>query len=376
MNSKLKSLSAIFLFLCIANTYGSRRFVRSDRQLTHKISIIHPGISLQEKVNCELVEVISSYSTTSSFYMDVESVVCGSKECKIVSVRVHWNALGEFTNLELRNGITLEKNEGIEFSKEDYQKLDLILKDKASPLQTYYKYELVSTNHANAMDAFSGATVEIDKSAVVEGAVWTCYTLWYWANGGVVDAIRNITSQKYTNQQLQQLVLGSNQGYQIFALEELIKRKSYSEISVAAISKIAQKSKELFKLSIAYFEKSNDQLYFRFVSETYKESNEYEARGLLNSLMKTKFEYPTGFFEEISDENINRVSYQEIDLFLTLLDAKAYTSGKIQTNTCKLLEHSEFLISRRAYWYLKKYQLNEENTIKLNSFKEKNKNKL
>lgn len=362
----------IFLFLFSISGAAEGICQNVNSEITHVISVLHPGISAKDPVECNLIESKSPYASSSHFYMDVESVVCGSKECKIVTVRIHWNELGAYSKIELRNGADLEKNEGKPFSKTDYEKLESILKDKDSPLQTYYKYELVNNSHANALDAFSGATVEIDKTAIVEGAVWTCYTLWYWANGETVTEIREITAQKYSDEKLIALLKGSNSAYKKFAMEQLILRGNYSGEAQIAVLNASFESQLLGKKSIEYFEKSTSGVYYSSFEKMYLKGNLELRRALLNSMISTRLSVVKGVYEKVSEKNILSDSYQEIDLFFTLLDAKNYVSEIIIQNSLTLLTHENFIIARRAYWYLKKQDVTENQLHQISKFKNEN----
>ncbi|PWJ57961.1 hypothetical protein CLV98_105141 [Dyadobacter jejuensis] len=234
----------------------------------HPVYLVHPGsVEGTPKEYC-LIEQKSG-AGQSRYYMDVESVICGSKVCKVVTVRLFWDELGRYTHFDMPAGMALEKEEGEAFTQADYDKLQQILANPFSPLQDVYKEDLVDpASDYNAIDALSGATVTIDQTAIVKGAVWTCYTLWHWAHGPVVAYIRDHTGRAYAVEELLVWLSERDSPYQVLALEQLTKRKAYGDSEINAVEQIALKTESLFSASLCYFEKA-PWLYMKELSPCY-----------------------------------------------------------------------------------------------------------
>ncbi|WP_139957423.1 hypothetical protein [Flavicella sediminum] len=376
MNTLKNIKPSIFLLCILFGLYGVGKSQSTGSLIKHAISVIHPGVSAEKPLECTLVEATSRFEPQSTYYMDVESVLCGSKECKVVTVRIHWDELGRYKKFEMRNGAELEKNEGKPFTKEDYLKMDQILKDLNSPLQEFYKDELVDNSHANAADALSGATVVIDKNAVVEGAVWTCYTLWYWANGGVVSTIRNMTDTKLNLAQLHRYLKGSNKAYKIFALEQITARKAKDIISHDLVVSQALTSKEFLKLGINYFEKITPENYFSSMEKLFSKANTLQKTVLMDSFLSTDLEASKEFYDAFGVYFSQSESYQVISLLFDLMIRKNENSSVLIEQTLPLLQNENILISRRAYWFLKKRKLNKEQNLAVQQFANKHKGML
>ena len=61
------------------------------------------------------------------------------------------------------------------------------------------------------IDGISGATPKSISNAIVEGAVYTCYTIWHLANGYIRDHIQKLTDSICTSESLlDKLVTGDN----------------------------------------------------------------------------------------------------------------------------------------------------------------------
>lgn len=375
MNRLIKITSEIFLLCLVFGLYGVGKFQLIPALKKHVIGVIHPGVSEVDSLDCTLVEFSKSkYESKSNFYMDVESVLCGSKECKVVTVRLFWDELGRYSKFEMRNGAELEKNEGKPFEKEDYLKLDRILKDKNSPLQGFYKHELVDNSHANAADAFSGATVVIDKKATVEGAVWTCYTLWYWANGGVVSSVRKITSKKYDLAQLHRFMSGSDSAYKKFALEQMTLRNFVDSKSLDLVIQEALSSKEIQKLAINYLEKHAASVYYNSMDAIFSESNDTQKLLILDSFLLTDLQPSEVFLDRFCEYFSKQQSYQVVSLMFDLMIRKNNDSDAFVSQAIALLKNENILISRRAYWFLKNHKLNkQQHRIVQEFFNENNK---
>lgn len=349
--------------------------VFTSKIIEHKVNVKHPGISDSESLEYTLIEV-SDESERSYFYMDVESVVCGSKECRVDVVRIFWNELGQFSKLKMQNNAVLEKNDGIPFTNDDYQKLNGILGDVNSPLQNFYKDELVDDSHANAADAYSGATVVINKKAIVEGAVWTCYTLWHWVNGDAISYIRNISAKKYNKEDLRELLVASDVKYRVFALEQFILNKWFDRESIEQVLKMPFNSKKEIQLTMSYIENIEVEDYYKAINKLFQIYDKEQKVTLLNALLKTKQPLSQFFLDNFSSSLLQLESYQNIDLILKLFYSKNSKSLQVNNNVLRLLDNKSFLVSRNAYYFLKKQDLDKNGIKKVKLFEAKNKTKL
>ncbi|WP_216067628.1 hypothetical protein [Pseudotamlana agarivorans] len=348
-------------------------FKAVQKTKTHAVNIIHKGISLTQPVNTVLVEVKDAKNHALSYYMDVESVTCGDSQCRVDRVRMYWDDLGRFNRIELPHGVHLEKAQGLQFSTADYLKLEMILKDENSGLKDFYKHELVSTVGGEGVDALSGATVFIEKSAYVEGAVWTCYTLWHWAHNDINDIIRIITGDDYSNLALEQLL--EQEGYQKFAIEQLSRRHVYNEGLLNAIIEVNQVRPELLRTSLAYLETLPKQDFDTAIKRFYQGLPECNHLEFFKSMIQSEQVYPADFFSVVKIK-VSDLSFQEIHLLLEVFRSKIEIDSVAMEQLVQLLHQNDFLKAREVYYFLKTQDLTENQGKVLLAFYEANKTRL
>ena len=338
-----------------------------NAEVRHDIQIIHKGISSTKPIECTLVEIQNPKKQPIAYYMDVESVVCGDSQCKVDIIKIYWDNLGQFDRLEMPEGVYLEKAKGEHFSKADYLKLDKILKDKNSPLKEVYQNEIVSTGGSEGIDGISGATVLVEKNAFVEGAVWTCYSLWHWVHGETQQIIRNITGDAFTNLELQNLLTEDSMEYPYFAIDQLTRRKDYSQQTVNAIKNAIEQQPRLLKRSLDYWDLAPNSIYTKAQSHFIQNTDPKNRLFCLTHLLKTKQRIGTEFFNNLSS-SISNFSYPELTKFLSLLEKYSVKSAKLNKALINLLEQDNFLIARRVYWFLSEQQLSNEQMEILEDF--------
>lgn len=342
----------------------------------YEIKILHPGIDLTEPVDKTLVRTNCALGESTSFYMDVESVVCGDSQCRIDIVRIYWDELGFYKRLELPRDVELEKAEGASFSDADYQKLDSILADGNSSLKYAQKYEVTGSETSEGVDALSGATIALDTKSYVKGAVWTCYTMWHWVNGEVRTKIRNISGANMSTTKLMNYLAEESIAKKIFSLEQLIlNNKQEVPMNETFLEQANNENHEVQKLLIKYVERLPAEEYFSAIDKFLLNQNQALRLLSLRSLLESKMEAPNSYFAKLSME-IGNWEFQEVSIFLDILKQKKATSQKATEQILSLLYSKKFIIARRAYWFLSKQELAIPEKNKLQAFYKKNSKKL
>ncbi|WP_123896765.1 hypothetical protein [Aureibaculum marinum] len=355
----------IVLVICIGNwTFFN---TVSKNEIIHSIKVFHKGISLTESVDCNLIEVQNEYQQPIEYYMDVESVVCGDNHCKVDFVRIFWDIFGQYKRFELPDKVKLEKAEGKDFTAEDYEKLNSILHDENSSLKDVYKHEIVSTVGTEGIDALSGSTILLEKSAYVKGAVWTCYSLWHWVHGDIKQIIRNITGKSQSIKSLQSYLSSNKKVKKLFGLEQLNHRKDYSEKSVQLVVSAIEQSSTLLKPSLLYLENAPNKVYINTIQKLLKQFESENRLFCLQHLLKTKQKLPLEFYYKLSDL-YKDFTYQEIHVLLKILNTKYDISPQMINHLLPLLNHNDFLIARRLYWFLQKQDLLQEQESRIQTF--------
>ncbi|WP_159439327.1 hypothetical protein [Tenacibaculum agarivorans] len=344
-------------------------------EIPHKINVLHKGISLTEPVACTLIEVKNDKKQPIAYYMNVKSVVCGDKRCRVDLIKIFWDILGGYSHVELPDGVDLEKDEGENFTNDDYTKLNIILSDADSPLQNVYKHEIVSTIGSEGIDALTGATILVDKSSYVEGAVWTCYSIWHWIHGDTKQILRNITGDSFSELQLKDYLKSNKKEQQLFALEQLTIRKDFSKETMTLVSEIIQKKPYLVKPSIPYLNNTTNSFFRKTMQTLIINSNTKNRLLCFNEILKTKQPLSTSFFESL-DLNYSSLTFEEVHLLLKIFIAKKLTTNSIKNKLIELLKSKHFLTARRVYWFLKNQKLTKEQEKILHQFYKANQERM
>ena len=363
-------LFVLYLFIPALNGFGVKNTVVSEKK--HKVKVVHPGNSELAMQEYDLYEIGGMDGIPGEYYMDVASVNCYDSVCKVVPVRIFWNNVGEYLRFELKPGVRLEKADGKPFSEEDYKKLHHILQDRNSVFKNVSIDDLVNPVSIEGVDAVTGATMLVlDNNETVKGAALSCYTLWHFANGGIISEIQQITGEACTNEQLRKFLETGENNYKDFALQQINTKKVYDKKTVDEVIRQAQLYNELFKASVRYFEDAPDDIYFAAIKLLFKNGNGNHRILVLNSLCRTNKILPYHYLDDLS-LFIPNLSFQEIDLFLEILEQKNISSEIILDQIINLLDQ-KILIARRAYWYLNGQKLSEEQQNKIVAFQERNK---
>ncbi|WP_321348708.1 hypothetical protein [uncultured Draconibacterium sp.] len=114
------------------------------------------------------------------YFQDVVAEVCEDKLCFPVQITLFWDVAGEFLAFQVSTNTPLTKVGHVPFTKSDYYQLFQLLNFPDSKLARYKKADLVQHNQkkTGAVDAVSGATVRIANEPMVNGAAFTCFSLW------------------------------------------------------------------------------------------------------------------------------------------------------------------------------------------------------
>ena len=196
------------------------------------------------------------------FFRNIFTPVCYTNECKPVYINFYWDLLGNYLRYDLPEGKILTKIDHDEFKPEDYEKLSEILSRPNSIFADLKMEDLMTKGTdslTNDVDAKTGATLKTIKNEVIDGAVYTCFTLWHIAYGKqVVDKMKTISESYLNNEMLHNFLSNSNYHYQYWAMEKVIdKNGSVKEEYEKDIEQII-KGKNLFTARTALQKTGND----------------------------------------------------------------------------------------------------------------------
>lgn len=311
--------------------------------------------------------------------MDVGSVVCGDKQCQIVTVRLHFDPLGNYERYELPSGGKLTKRGHKPFSDGDHKQLHEILSDPYSKLKPI-KWDQLTVPKSSAtaddkVDGISGATVLTKRSVVVVGAAYTCYTLWHWSHGEAVNVIREMTSKASDQQALLRYLRSSQYPYVAFATDQLQIRKLFDPATIEAVVEVMRHgSAKLLDPILGYLasaaRETGTDCFLRCRDDACLVSDANKRVQFLEALRDSNQELPSGYLDRFSGWLGRAGSYYEVHLLLTLLERAKVSSAAAANEALSLLGSNDALIVRRSYRYLKTQTLSPAQQQKLEKFEQ------
>lgn len=161
------------------------------------------------------------------FFRNIFTPVCYTNECKPVYINFYWDLLGHYERYDLPEGKVLTKIDHDEFKSEDYEKLQDILSKQNSIFADLQMEDLITKGTddlSDSVDAKTGATLKTIKNEVIDGAVYTCFTLWKIAYGKAVPEMLKITESYKNDQLLHSFLADKNYHYQYWAMEKVIQK--------------------------------------------------------------------------------------------------------------------------------------------------------
>jgi len=345
--------------------------------VAHRIEVTQPGLPPAEPLFRTLFSLQDEAGRLAEYYLDVPSVICGDSVCEIITVRLSWDPLGKYIRYTLPEGGALTKKGHVQFTPEDSAKLQTILADPNSPLSSVDPSAIVSPADVapgeDEVDGVSGATALTDKSVIVSGAVYTCYTLWHWVNGTIQQTIRGLSAAGMGREQLLEYLGSGNDRQEIFAIEQLAARRIHdAPIAEAVFGLLRTGSRDLIAPGLAYFESIGAAAYYDAVEKLFDPGKSSSNVLLLSALTSTGLEAPAGFYERLSRRLAALETYQEVHILLGLLTYHGEPSAEVIAHTVPLLENRSFLIGRKAYYFLKNQPLTPEQAGKLEDFRSAN----
>ena len=368
------------LFLFIA-ALTSSVLAQETKTITLKVS--HPGFESKQAEEHKLQVKLDKDGNPLGYFMDVKSVFCSDEKCDVITLAMEWNKHGKFVGYKLPDGSTLTKYDHEPFDKADYAKFDELIKNNGSVLGQLEKHHIIVKNKdpekntkkgkkekpkdvagksdaLEKVDAISGATAAYIKEEVVEGAAYTCFTMWHWANGDTNTQIRIHAQDTGSPSWLAGLLKSKDADEVDFALQGIARRKlNEAEMQKTALAASAAASMDGYKILIDYLKAANkdNAALFGSYQELMKTAEGKRRVYLLEQSLKSTEAPPITFFEAAAGQIMDFERFYELQLFLSLLEKHDAKSDKLYAGVIKMLEHKNFFFSRRAHAFLKDKEL-------------------
>lgn len=221
-----------FLFLSAVHTCAQTEFSRDSFFLP-----------LRNDLYLSLILHSDSTGIPSFYSSNIFTQVCETGECKPVRILLFWDLLGNYTHYELPEKSILTKLDHVPFSDSDYKKFGTILSDPHSILEDLDISELTNNKEKASIDEIDGITGATPKSisdAIVDGAVYTCYTIWHLANSSLRVQIQKLTDSLCTSETvLNKLISADKPDLRRWVISKTFtKEKAYPTLTRKIISTI------------------------------------------------------------------------------------------------------------------------------------------
>ena len=268
------------------------------------------------------------------YFCNVFTPVCLTGECKPVYINFYWDLLGNYTRFDFPPGEVLTKMDHKEFKPEDYEKLQGILSNTNSLLKDVSMADLVgkgTENLADSVDAKAGATLKTVKNEVIDGAVYTCFTLWHIAHGKVVDEMQRITETYKTDALLHQFLASNNHHYQYWAMDRVMATDGTVKTGYEPELLNIIRGKNIFTARYA-LQKMAPQLFTdetrqRWLWETYQSASYPLQLAILKKLATIPLQ---PLLTEQVAHQLTNTNQEQTALLLKLLDTQSALSAKTQ----------------------------------------------
>ena len=164
------------------------------------------------------------------FYAYINTPVCIDDICKPMHIEIYWNLLGTYVGYGVVEGQPLTKFDHDEFETADYEKLHHLLSNEHSILKRKKMSDLFDKNalpekeityKGIEVDGLTGATKKEIKSSVVEGALYSCYTIWHLVHGEVKTKMLDHLASIYSSALTERFLYAEYADYQLYALKQM-----------------------------------------------------------------------------------------------------------------------------------------------------------
>ena len=314
------------------------------------------------------------------FFRNIFTPVCYTGECKPVYINFYWDLLGNYVRYDLPEGKILTKVDHDEFKEEDYEKLRDIL-GRSTSIFADLKMEDLMTKGTDSLsanvDAKTGATLKTIKNEVIDGAVYTCFTLWHIAYGKlVINKMKEVTESYVNSEMLHNFLASNNYHYQYWAMEKVIDKSGALNNDFEDDIEQIIRGKNLFTARTAlqktgsdFFSNNSKQ---NWLWETYKSSSYPLQIAILKKLESITVN------EKLSNElaaNATESNAEQFKLKLVILAKQKKLSDHTLALLASNLKSENDQYTAEIYQTLEKFQpTNQEVKSKMKQYKIKKSN--
>lgn len=377
----MKLYLGILLFSVLAFSLQNEKgkIVRMNQASISKeiIQIIPHVIDFKDTIpNDTLLEHIGETSIPIMFSRKILTSVCIDSECRLLNIELFWNTTGRYLGFELPAGEFLSKTKHKVFSSSEYDRLHLLLSDPLSGLAHYSIDELVPVidSSKNKIDAVSSATIAAVLDYIVEGAVYTTYTLWHIVYGTTRHEIEKYTTERLTSEIVLELLNSTFLEDQVWALNHIsdkmeinsdLKNKLLTYISGDDIY-LAERSLNALKSETL----NNKEIQVR-LAKIFQNAGFLQKRLITQKLKNVPILYPDGV--GIIAGELNKLNGSLIKNVLELFKHHQIENEEVNERVETLLKNENRYIAKQAFLFLQNLNQKNNRTLKsIEKYKRKN----
>ncbi|MEX2567988.1 MAG: hypothetical protein WD431_18720 [Cyclobacteriaceae bacterium] len=325
--SIIKTLWLIFPFWLIYSqeetAFKDPLFLSLDLALEEEYESVNVSDFLHDQLIAPINLQLKTHKNQARYYeSQIRTSVCDDEICEIMHIRLLWDLVGNYVGYDTIPGHPLTKYDHVPFTSEDYIKLHELLMNKGSILKFKEKEELIDKQQVKASDVVDGTTgataLEI-KEEVVDGALYTSFTLWHLAHLGDIKNLLVAHTDTLYNEALKKNFLASDRDeYELFALRRF--EKADFEDNLAFVFKSLEKGTPLLKKFI--FKDMPDDLWkeeavqYR-ICQMFSEMD-INSRTILLDKLDNFGNISSGSLEALS-QYLNQMSKNQLLVFLEVL---------------------------------------------------------
>ena len=178
----------------------------------------------------EMVLIFDADSLPLYYYSDIQTPVCIDNICKPLYIELYWDLLGNYLGYGEYKNHLLSKYDHETFDTADYLKLHKLLSNPHSKIEQRKISDLYDLNQKRKeviqfkgkdVDGITGATKLEIKETVVDGALFSCYTLYHLVYGTASVKIKDNLNEIYNEEVAREFLNSENSIYQAYAIKNL-----------------------------------------------------------------------------------------------------------------------------------------------------------
>lgn len=249
-----------------------------------------------DSTEVQITPHLDSLGLLDGYQVYLNTPICEVEQCYKVQLNLYCDVIGSFVRYDTLTGHELTKLDHIPFTSQDYERLQNILINPHSVLERYKKEELVKDTRSSEIEGFTGATVLEVKRNVIEGAVYSCHTLWHIAHGQLSDSLKRLTASNLNRNLINKLVSRKNQQINYFLID--------------------------------YCSEQQFQEYLPQLLSTFNDGQGYYAKNALEKIPKEALNSPRS--QQYFSSNFNQLDYFAQVVLLKKLQKETLTPSLIQ----------------------------------------------